>query len=134
MKTILVPTSGTVTAVESAEYAIRVAKSLKAEIHVLHVVTEDKDVESMKESLRSFERAGEESQVAVRGVTAVGNVIDQIIDYAESNLVSLILMGASNGSVVERWLSHEVLAQTAVPVLVMPYQIFDSENDADEAD
>lgn len=129
MKKILVPTSGTVTAFESAEYAMRVAKAIKAEIHVLHVFTEDEDPDSIKDSLHVFENASEGTLVPVYGFTAFGKVIDQIIEHAESNDINLILMGASNGLVVEKWISHDVLGQTSVPVLVMPYQIFDEEID-----
>lgn len=125
MKKILVPTSGTITAFEAAEYAMRVATAVKAEIHVLHVATEGENVDSMSDSLKVFELAGKKSDVPVHGSSVIGNVVDQIIDFAEENEMNLILMGASDGAVVEKWISHEVLGHTKIPVLVMPYQIFD---------
>ena len=129
---ILVPTAGQKAAQDTAEYAMQVA--LDADVIALHVIKPGNSREAGELSLQYFTDAGQSYGVEVETEFREGAVIRQIIDYAESNLVSLILMGASNGSVVERWLSHEVLAQTAVPVLVMPYQIFDSENDVDEVD
>ncbi len=125
MKKILVPVSGAQSAYESAEYAMKVAKVTNAEVHVLHVVATDEDPDTMSNSLKMFERASKELNVRVIGHSVSGKVVDQIIDYAEANEVDLILMGASNGLVVDKWISNEVLGYTAIPVLVMPYQAFD---------
>lgn len=126
MKKILVPVSGTQSAYESAEYAMKIAKATNAVIHVLHVIGPGEEPEVMTDSLKLFELASEEANVQVQGLAVTGKIVDQIIDYAESNDIALILMGASNGLVVDKWVSHEVLGQTAIPVLVMPYQIFDT--------
>ena len=134
MKKILVPISGTVTAIESAEYAMRVAKAVQAEIHVLHVVNGDDEVDTMTDSLKVFVLASKNFRVFVQGFTVVGMVVDQIINHAEENDISLILMGASDGAVVEKWISHEVLGHTTIPVLVIPYQIFEFDVEADEMD
>lgn len=126
MKRILVPVSGPQSAYESAEYAMKIAKATNAAVHVLHVVGPGEEPDVMTDSLKLFELASEAENVQVQGLAVHGNIVDQIINYAESNDIALILMGASNGLVVDKWVSHEVLGQTAIPVLVMPYQIFDA--------
>ena len=123
MNQILVPTSGTTAAYESADYVMQIAQAIGAEVHILHVVSTDDDGEA-DEPLKMFEMASEFNQVKVRGVIRYGNVVKEIIDYAENNHINLVLMGASNGEVVEKWLGHDVLGHTSIPVLVMPYQIF----------
>lgn len=125
MKKILVPVSGSNNAPESAAYAMKIANAVNAEIHVLHVVRPNAESGNSADSLKMFELASDKSNIPFTSVTVHGKVVDQIIEYAESNDVSLILMGASNGFVVDKWISNEVLGQTAIPVLVMPYQIFD---------
>ena len=52
-------------------------------------------------------------------------MIDKIIEIDVESVVNLILMGASNGWVIERWLSSEVCGNTTIPVVVIPYQIFE---------
>ena len=127
MKKILVPTSGIVATYESAKYVMQVASVVNAEVHVLHVVQQASEIELIDDSVNQFESASEELGIRLVGRVGIGKVAEQIIRYAEANEVSLILMGASNGVVVESWLSYEVLGHTSIPVLVMPYQVFSAE-------
>ena len=107
---------------------MQIAKTMGAEIHALHVIEEDADVESVDDAIKVFELASEEFGVRVRGSVSTGKVADEIIKYAEFHDINLVLMGASDGEVVEKWLSNDVLGHTTIPVLVMPYQLFNSAN------
>ena len=127
MKKILVPTSGIVATYESAKYVMQVASVINAEVHVLHVVPQASEVELIDDSINQFESASEELGIRLVGRVGIGKVAEQIIRYAEANEVNLILMGASNGVVVESWLSYDVLGHTSIPVLVMPYQVLSAE-------
>ncbi len=126
MRKILVPTANAASAYETAEYVMAIAKALDAELHVLHVMRDESEIETAEASLKVFELASEEPGVRVKGSLRVGNVVHEIVDYAEKNEIDLVVMGASNGEVVERWLSYDVLGRSAVPVLVMPFQIFEN--------
>lgn len=125
MTKILVPTSGPTTAEEIADYIMEVAHSLDAEVVAFHVCHHGGSREAGELSLEYFAKAGEENGVTVECCFGQGPVIDQIVDFAEENGINLIVMGASQGRVVDQWISSDVRNQTTIPVLVVPYQIFD---------
>lgn len=125
MKRILVPTSSLASAYEAAEYVMQVASILDAEVHVLHVFPDKENVWDCSDLFQMFELACEENGVRIIKAIATGSIAKEINRYTENNQINLVLMGASNGQVVEEWTSHEVLGHSGVPVLVMPYQIFD---------
>ena len=125
MKRILVPTSSLVSAYEAADYVAQVASILHAEVHVLHVFEDEESRKECSDVFQMFEMACEENDIKVRKAVAVGSIVDEINRYAEAYQVNLVLMGASNGLVVDEWLSHKVLGHSTVPVLVMPYEMFE---------
>lgn len=125
-KKILIPTAGVAAATETAEYVMSVASALDAEVVVLHVVRPGKSRESGELCLEVFEQAGKENAVSLSGQIVEGSIAQQIVDYAEENTIDLIVMGASNGTVVDNWMSSDVSSMTAIPVLVIPYQIIGS--------
>ena len=127
MKRILVPTAGSASAFECADYVMTIAKSLQAEVHVLHVIAngDDDDLESADAAIRVFELASEEYDVGVKGFVRSGRVVEEIIKYSEGNEICLVLMGASRGEVVEQWTSCDVLGHSGVPVLVIPAQVLE---------
>lgn len=125
MVTILVPAAGQTTAAETADYVMQVARSLDAKVIALHIVGTGKSTEAGELSLEYFKNAGQDHDIPVECCFRSGAVIDQIVDFAEENEVDLILMGASDGRVVDQWISSDVRDSTTIPVLVMPYQIFE---------
>lgn len=125
MKRILVPTSSLISAYEAAEYTMRIASVLKAEVHLLHVFADEESQADCSDVFQMFELAAEENNILVRKATALGHVAEEINRYSENHEINLILMGASNGRVVEEWTSYEVLGHSSIPVLVMPYQLFE---------
>lgn len=128
MKRILIPTAGTHSAFECAEYVMAVAQSINAQVHVLNVISSviDSGFEDASAAIKVFELASEVSGVRVTGVVRAGEVVEQTIKYAAENDINLIMMGASRGAIVEQWLSSEVLGHSAIPVLVMPAHILES--------
>lgn len=125
MLKILVPTAGQAAAAETADYVVKVAKSIGAEVIALHVVRIGGSREPGELSLEYFTTAGKENEVPVKCHFREGAVIHQIVDFAEENEVDLIVMGASEGHVIEQWVSADVRGSTTIPVLVIPYQIFE---------
>ena len=125
MKRILVPTSGLVSAASAADYVAQVAGLFRAQVHVLHVFEDQESSDGAATILQLFSMACEENDIPVTEAIAFGSIVEQIVLYADQHAIDLILMGASNGQIVEQWLSHDVLGHTAVPVLVMPYETFE---------
>ena len=122
---MLVPTSGAASASETAEYVMQVAQAMNAELLVLHVIKPGHASEAGELPLETFQVAAEEAGVKVDCHLREGAVINQIIDFAEENEVDLIVMGASNGVIVDQWISSDVCGHTNIPVLVIPYQVFE---------
>ena len=128
MLKILVPTSGQAAAEDTADYAMQVASALNADILALHVIKPGNSKEAGELSLQYFTNAGRTYDVDVETEFREGSVIKQIVGYAAEREVDLIVMGASHGRVLDQWLVSDVRDNTEVPVLVIPYQIFGSDN------
>lgn len=122
---ILVPTSGITPAQQTATYIMEIASAINADVLAVHVVRPGHASEAGELCLEIMKTAAQEANVAVECMLCHGPIIDEIIEVAEGRQANLIVMGASNGFVVERWLSSEICGNTRVPVLVIPYQIFD---------
>ncbi len=125
MTRILIPTTGPSAAAETADYALQIAESLDAHLIVLHVMRPGHNREAGELTLSYFVEAAENYGTEVETHFAEGVLLDQIVDFAENNGVDLIVMGASQGTIVDKWISSDVRDNTSIPVLVIPYQIFD---------
>jgi len=125
MTKILVPTAGCTAAAETADYVMQVARAINADVVVLHVIKSGGSKEAGELYLEYFANAGEESDVHVKCNFQEGAVAHTIADFAEENEVDLIVMGASQGRVVDQWLSSDVRESTSIPVLIIPFQIFE---------
>jgi len=120
---LLVPTAGAASAREIVDYVMQIAKAMKAELIVLHVVRPGYSHEAGELPLETFTTAAAEAGIDVDCHLREGGVINQIIEFAEKHKVDLIVMGASNGAIVDQWISSDVCGNTSIPVLVIPYQI-----------
>lgn len=125
MTKILVPTAGCTAAAEAADYVMQIALAIGADVVVLHVIKPGGSKEAGELSLQYFADAGEKNDVHVECQFREGAVIHNIADFAEENDVDLIVMGASQGRVVDQWLSSDIRNSTSIPVLIIPFQIFD---------
>ena len=121
MKRILVPTAGEAPAKETAAYVVRIAKALDAELTTLHVPASGESALAGEKALRVFSDLGDTLGVEVSGFLGDGNVVSQIVDYANQNNIDLIVMGASQGKVVSEWISADVMERASTPVVVIPH-------------
>ena len=117
---ILVPTAGPVPAAENANYILEIAKKLKADLVVLHIL-DLAESDSTDEALKIFKVLGEEMGVNVKTILKEGNVVPIIVDCAEDENVNLIIMGASKGRIVAEWIVTDVLEKSNVPIVIIPY-------------
>ena len=125
MLKILVPTAIQTTAAEAADYVMQVARSLNAKVIALHVLRTGDSTEAGELSLKYFRDAGQDHDIEVECCFRSGAVIEQIVDFAEENEVNLIVLGASEGNIFDQWISSGLHDSTVIPVLVIPYQIFE---------
>jgi len=119
---ILVPTSGVTPASENADYIMDIANAIKGTVLAVHVVRPGHACEVGELCLEIMETAAEGAGVTIETELRHGPVIHEIIEAAEEHQADLIVMGASEGFIVERWLSSEICGNTSVPVVMIPFQ------------
>ena len=118
---ILIPTAGEAAASEIAKYVMEVAKRMAADVTVLHILRDGESVEDGFQACLVFSNAASHVGVKVSARTDAGDVVETILKIAREEQADLILMGASRGSLVEDWLSANVMGKGNVPVLVVPH-------------
>jgi nucleotide-binding universal stress UspA family protein len=118
----LVPTAGPAPAKQNANYIIDLARRLKAELDVVHILDLAAERGPGEEALSIFKSAGNETGVPVRTHMVEGNVVPTIVDMAEDLGSNLIVMGGSSGNLVAEWIVTDVMNKTSVPVVIIPYQ------------
>ncbi len=114
-------TDGPKTSLCYAEYVMEVAKRMAADVTVLHILRDGESVEDGIQSCLVFSNAANDVGVKVSSRTGSGDVVETILKIASEEQTDLILMGASRGSLVENWLSANVMGKGNVPVLVVPH-------------
>ena len=118
---ILIPTAGEESAREIAEYVMEVAKRMAADVTVLHILRDGETDQDGIQSCLVFANAADDFGVKVSSRINSGEVVETILRIASEEQTDLILMGASGGSLVENWLSADVMGKGNVPVLVVPH-------------
>jgi len=118
---ILVPTAGCPPAKQSADYIVRIAHNLDADIVVLHVYTGTNPEPDAQAAFDVFAEAANKIGVSVQSRIQRGTILESIVSFAESGEYALIIMGASVGVVLEEWLSSQVLHSSRLPVVVIPH-------------
>ena len=91
-KTFVVPHDFTEVADVALDHAIATAKSISAEIILLHVVARSKDIESATARLKSIIEKKNTSVQLIPNVR-VGNIFEDIGEFAAENSAELIFMG-----------------------------------------
>ena len=116
---LLVPTAGPVPAQEKAEYVAKLACSLGAEMVVLHIV-QNNNAEPGKEAFKIFKNQCNKDNVKLKTIIETGDVIPTISSIAESENADLIVMGASEGRMVAKWLAADVMERSKIPIVIIP--------------
>ena len=116
---LLVPTAGPVPAAEKAEYVSKLASSLEAELLVLHIV-QNGDETPGKEAFKIFEKQCKKDDIKLITVIEKGEIVPIISKVAQENDVDLIVMGASEGKIVSKWLAADVMERSKIPMVIIP--------------
>ncbi len=116
---LLIPTAGPIPAKEKAEYISKLANSLKAELIVLHIV-QNNDESPGKKAFKIFENQCKKDKIKLQTVIDHGEIVVTISKIANKYDVDLIVMGASEGKIVSKWLAADVLERAKVPMVIIP--------------
>lgn len=144
-KKLLVPLDGSEFAEGSLEYARAIAETDKgAEIVLLRVMEPDpqladiggvsseqwyRDAQTkvqakIKEYASTVANKLKKEGLKARGIVRSGRAADEILGYAKSNQVDLIVMRTHGRSGISRWvlgsMADKVLHRSAVPLLIVP--------------
>ena len=92
MKTFIVPHDFSEVADLALQHAVTTAKTLHAQIFVLHVVAKQKDIASAEKKLKTH-IAKYDGQLTVLPKIRVGNIFEDIGEFAAENHAELIFMG-----------------------------------------
>jgi nucleotide-binding universal stress UspA family protein len=120
---LLVATAGPISAKEKANYIVRIAKRLGAELITLHVLRNGNDLKRGVEALSFFSKAGLKAKVKIKRVLKKTDVTTAIIQTAKEEKADLIIMGADKGKAVSEWLSADVMRRTKIPAFVIPQRL-----------
>lgn len=120
---VLVPTAGSPPARHTADYVVRIARNISADIVVLHVYSDSHPTPDAREAFDIFARAAAESGLGVQSRIQRGSIIDTIVSVAEDGKFALIIMGASMGVPLEDWISSKVLHTADLRVVVIPHAL-----------
>ena len=92
-KTIIVPHDFTSVADNALHHAINTARISGAEIHLLHVVSKEKGIAEAKSKLEQVISGAAASDLVMHPEVRVGNIFDDIGDFASEVHAELIFMG-----------------------------------------
>lgn len=116
---LLVPTAGPKPAEEKADYIFNIAKMLEAEIIAIHISDREDSTEG-QEALEIFTKEANKNDVKITTQMKTGEIVSVISEVAESENVDLILMGASEGRIVAKWIAVDIIEKSKVPIVIIP--------------
>ncbi len=133
---ILVPLDGSYFATRALEPALRLATEMGAQLTLLSILDAQaremlsdagwsNPVEAMQAELEEIAtRLSRRGAVATCRAVSGANAAEGIVEFADSNLVSMIIMSTHGRSGLSRWLLGSVAAKVVrhspVPVLLIP--------------
>ena len=128
---LLVPTDFSDVAHSAIQHAVRFSSIINAELILLHVVESREDVESAKKKLSKDEIIGKSysSSCTINSYVRIGNIFEDIGDFAAEFGVSLIFMGTHKYS---RWQkivgsrAIRVITSSPVPFILVQEKLMDA--------
>ena len=128
---LLVPTDFSDVAHSAIQHAVKFSSIINAELILLHVVESREGIESAKEKLSKDEIIGKSysSSCTINSYVRIGNIFEDIGDFAAEFGVSLIFMGTHKYS---RWQkivgsrAIRVITSSPVPFILVQEKLIDS--------
>lgn len=120
---VLVPTDFTTVADYAIEHAAKIASIFDGEIHLLHVVSKQKEIDDAKEKLyKKAEESAKKYGVKTEIIVRIGNIFDDIGDVASEIGARLIVMGTHGVKGIQHLVGSyalKVITHSKVPFIVV---------------
>lgn len=120
---ILVPHDFTSVADNAVGHAVKVSKSFNGEVHLLHVVQKQKDVDSAREKLEKVAQEAESKNgLPVKAHIRIGNIFEDIGDVATELDTDLIIMGTHGVKGIQHLVGSyamKVIVNSDVPFVIV---------------
>ena len=135
MKHILVPIGSSDNSINTLQYAINFAEAMNAKVFVMRaykilskagafVNADDTMQRETNLYLRTMINSVDRKNVAIKMITAKGNVLESITSINRELNIDLIIMGPKSNSIKDEMFlgntSGSVLKQTNIPMLIVP--------------
>src|SRR5690554_4026837 len=121
-KSFIVPHDFSEVADSALNHAIITAKVVGAKIYVLHVVSKNKDISQAESKLKEIVEAHKSSKIELIPKVRVGNIFEDIGDFAAEHHAELIFMGTHGASGWQHIAgSHalKVVTHSTVPFIIV---------------
>ena len=121
-KTFIVPHDFTPVADYALNHAIGTAKAVGGEIELLHVVAKDKQIVEAEGKLKAVVEKANTDGVEVRANVRIGNIFDDIGNFASEKHAELIFMGTHGASGWQHVVGSKalkVITSSEVPFIVV---------------
>lgn len=122
MYTVLVPNDFTEAADYAMEHAAKVVSVFKGEVHLLHVISKEKDREAAQQKLDEIgQKASEKWGVPFVSIIRKGNIFEDIGDVAKEIGARLIIMGTHGIKGIQKLVGSyalKVILHSEVPFII----------------
>lgn len=122
-KSIIVPHDFSKVAETALNHALKVASTAGAEVHLLHVVSKPDQVDEARVKLEGLaESTAKSSGVTVKTSVRIGNIFEDIGEYASENNASIIIMGTHGAKGWQKIVGSDamkVITNSEVPFIVV---------------
>lgn len=120
---VLVPHDFSAVADCAVNHASKIANSFNGEVHLLHVVSKQKEVEAVKEKLTKIAEKAEKSTAAsFHVIVRIGNIFEDIGDVASEIGAGFIVMGTHGAKGMQKIMGSyalRVISHSKVPFVIV---------------
>jgi nucleotide-binding universal stress UspA family protein len=120
---VLVPHDFSTVADCAVNHASKIANSFGGEVHLLHVVSKQKEIESIKEKLTKIaEKAEKNTAATFHVIVRVGNIFEDIGDVASEIGAGFIVMGTHGAKGMQKIMGSyalRVISNSKVPFVIV---------------
>ncbi len=121
-RNILVPVDFTSAAVTATNYAISLAKVLKAEVNLLHITKDAKENRKANDKFEKFMLQFKNAEVNINTQVKVGDIFSDIASVADVLKTSIIVMGTHGAKGMQKVFGSfaiKVITSTHVPFIIV---------------
>ncbi|MBN1390820.1 MAG: mechanosensitive ion channel [Candidatus Thermoplasmatota archaeon] len=131
--TILVPTSGSLPARNSAPFVMDTAKKMGAAVTALYINPHGGASMEGQRALRIYNEMAKMFGVDIKLLYREGDVLENILEAAEQEEATMLIMGSTEenffGKIMKRSIRRELLRYLSIPTMIIPIKGLMNESD-----